>query len=218
MPLPRFERRVRAMFGSGVRSGALGASAVIGYLLGTFPSADIVSRVATHGEVDLRRAGSGNPGAANAAEQLGRRWGAVVLLLDLAKGAAAGVAGRVIGGDDGAYLAATASIAGHVAPPWNGFNGGKGVATSAGACLAVFPVYFPVDIGVAALGATHTRNAERAVQLAGVAWVSAALAWWRYRLPNAWGPPPTRALPGFSATGAGMILFAFARARRKQTV
>jgi glycerol-3-phosphate acyltransferase PlsY len=198
------------------RRRALGAAAAVGYLAGSFPSADIVSKIATRGAIDLRRAGTGNPGAANAASQLGKTWGVVVLLLDLAKGTAAGVAGRVIAGDDGAYLAATTSIAGHIAPPWTRFEGGKGVATSAGACLAVFPAYFPVDIGIAALSATRVRNAERTVQLAGVAWVAASLAWWRFELPNAWGPPPTRALPAFSAASAGMILAAFARGRRKQ--
>lgn len=191
-----------------------GVAAGVGYLLGSLPSADIVSRVAARGELDLRTVGSGNPGAANAAAQLGNAWGLVVLALDLAKGATAGVAGRAIGGDDGAYIAATASIAGHIAPPWNGFKGGKGVATSSGACLAVFPAYFPVDAAVTALTASRVRNAERTVQLASAAWVGAALVWWRFQLPNAWGPAPTRGLPAFAATGAGLILGAFARARR----
>lgn len=190
----------------------------MGYLLGSLPSADIVSRVAGRGELDLRGVGSGNPGAANAAAQLGNRWGLVVLALDLAKGTAAGVAGRAIGGDDGGYIAAAASIAGHIAPPWSAFNGGKGVATSAGACLAVFPAYFPVDAAVTALTASRVRNAEHTVQLASAAWVIAALAWWRFQLPNAWGPAPTRSLPAFAATGALLIVGAFARARRRRPV
>jgi glycerol-3-phosphate acyltransferase PlsY len=193
-----------------------GVAAGVGYLLGSLPSADIVSRIAARGEVDLRTVGSGNPGAANAADQLGNTWGLVVLVLDLAKGTAAGLAGRAIGGDDGAYIAATASIAGHIAPPWSGFNGGKGVATSAGACLAVFPAYFPVDAAVTALTAGRLRNAERTVELASAGWVGAALAWWRFQLPNAWGPAPTRGLPAFAATGAGLIIVAFARGRRRQ--
>ena len=193
-------------------------AAGVGYLLGSLPSADIVSRVAARGEVDLHTVGSGNPGAANAAAQLGNAWGLVVLVLDMAKGTAAGVAGRAIGGDDGAYLAATASIAGHIAPPWSGLKGGKGVATSAGACLAVFPAYFPVDAVVTALTVTRVRNAEHTVQLASAAWVGAALAWWRFRLPNAWGPAPTRGLPAFAIAGSGLIIGAFARGRRRQPV
>jgi glycerol-3-phosphate acyltransferase PlsY len=188
----------------------------VGYLFGSFPSADVISKAVARGDVDLRRVGSGNPGAANAAAQLGNWWGLVVLALDVAKGAAAGVAGRVIGGDAGGYIAATASIAGHIAPPWSGFKGGKGVATSAGACLAVFPAYFPVDVAVTALTANRVRNAERTVQISSAAWVGAALAWWRFRLPNAWGPAPTRGLPAFAATGAALIIGAFARGRRRQ--
>jgi glycerol-3-phosphate acyltransferase PlsY len=190
-----------------------GVAATVGYLLGSVPSADIVSRIATRGEVDLRRVGTGNPGAANAAAELGKAWGAVVLAADLAKGTAAGVAGRVIGGDSGGYIAATAAVAGHIAPPWSGFKGGKGVATSAGACLAVFPAYFPMNAAVTALGAGQSRNAERTVQLAAVAWIGAGFVWWRFQLPNGWGPPPTRGLPAFSVASCALILGAFARAR-----
>jgi acyl phosphate:glycerol-3-phosphate acyltransferase len=191
-----------------------GVAAAAGYLLGSIPSADIVNRIGTRGVVDLRSVGSGNPGAANAAAQLGRKWGAVVLVADLAKGTAAGVAGRVIGGDSGGYIAATTAVAGHIAPLWSGFKGGKAVATSAGACLAVFPAYFPMNAAVTALGASRSRNAERAVQLAALAWVGAGFAWWRFQLPNGWGPPPTRGLPAFSTASCALILFAFARARR----
>jgi glycerol-3-phosphate acyltransferase PlsY len=193
-----------------------GVAAAAGYLLGSVPSADIVSVIAKQGAVDLRSVGSGNPGAANAAAHLGKTWGAVVLMADLAKGAAAGVAGRAIGGDSGAYLAATAAVAGHIAPPWSGFKGGKGVATSAGACLAVFPAYFPMNAAVTALGAGRSRNAERAVQLAAVAWVGAGLVWWRFQLPNGWGPRPTRGLPAFSVASCALILAAFARARGRE--
>jgi glycerol-3-phosphate acyltransferase PlsY len=196
----------------------VGVAAGVGYLFGSLPSADIVSKLAVRGEVDLRTVGTGNPGAANAAAQLGNAWGLVVLTLDLAKGAAAGVAGRAVGGDEGAYLAATASIAGHIAPPWSRFKGGKGVATSAGACLAVFPAYFPIDAAVTALAASRVRNAELTVHLASAAWVGAALAWWRFQLPNAWGPAPTRGLPAFAIAGAGLIIGAFARGRRRQLV
>ncbi len=137
------------------------AAGVVGYAAGTFPSADVASRLAGPAR-DVRGEGSGNPGALNAAAVLGPRWGVAVLIADLAKGAAAGALGRALAGDTGAYLAATAAIAGHIAPVWNGFRGGKGVATSAGACLAVFPAYFPIDAGVAALSAA-TSPARRTV-------------------------------------------------------
>src|SRR5438876_7232727 len=113
------------------------AGAAVGYLLGTFPSADVVCGIATRGRVDLRTTGSGNPGGLNAMKVIGKRWGALVILVDAAKGAAAGFVGLAIGGDAGAYSAATAAIGEHIWPVWSRFRGGKGVATSAGSCLAV---------------------------------------------------------------------------------
>ncbi|MGH8919389.1 MAG: glycerol-3-phosphate acyltransferase [Actinomycetes bacterium] len=190
------------------------AAGLAGYLIGTFPTADLAVGVAG-GRHDLRTEGSGNPGAMNAASVLGTGWGLAVLAGDMAKGAVAGVAGRRIGGDPGAYAAAAASIAGHVAPVWKRGRGGKGVATSAGASLAVFPVYFPVDLAVAVAGATRYRQAERVTRAACAGWVVAALAAWRFRLPNAWGPEPGPGLPLFAAASSGIVLAAFARGRRQ---
>lgn len=186
---------------------------VLGYLLGTFPSADVATRLAGSGS-DLRDEGSGNPGALNAAAVLGRRWGLAVLAADMGKGAAAGKLGRAVAGDAGAYVAATASIAGHIAPVWSGFRGGKGVATSAGACLAVFPVYFPIDAAVAFATAAASQQAERSIQISSAAWTAAAVLWWRRSLPNAWGPAPSPALAGFAAVSSVMILAKFRAARR----
>lgn len=194
-----------------MRSTAIAALA--GYLIGTMPSADIATRLAGSPVADLRTAGSGNPGALNTAALLGARWGAAVLVADMAKGAAAGAAGRAIAGPTGAYVAATASIAGHIVPVWSRGEGGKGVATSAGACLAVFPAYFPIDAAVAATAAATKRNAERAIWMSSAVWVAAAVLWWRRRLPNAWGPSPTAGLPLFALAGAAMILTKFRTAR-----
>ena len=72
-------------------------AALIGYLVGTFPSADIAARLATRGRIDLRTAGSGNPGGLNAMKELGKAWGVAVILADMAKGAIAGGLGRARG-------------------------------------------------------------------------------------------------------------------------
>lgn len=189
------------------------AAAGIGYLAGTFPSADVASRLAARG-TDLRAEGSGNPGALNAAAVLGRRWGIAVLVADMAKGTVAGLAGRAVAGDVGAYAAATGSIAGHIAPAWNGFRGGKGVATSAGACLAVFPAYFPIDAAVAAASAAASQQAETSIQVSCAVWTTAAVVWWRRGLPNAWGPPPGPGLPLFAAASSVLILAKFRAARK----
>src|SRR3954466_7206525 len=98
------------------------AAGVVGYLCGSFPTADIISRIATRGTVDQRDAGSGNPGAHNAMIVLGTKWGAGVLAGDLLTGFAAGMLGQWIGGDAGAYLAATLAVAGHIYPVWSRFR------------------------------------------------------------------------------------------------
>ncbi|CAN5434062.1 hypothetical protein BH18ACT3_BH18ACT3_08870 [soil metagenome] len=190
------------------------AAAAVGYIAGSIPSADIATRLARAGVGDLRATGSGNPGALNTAAVLGTRWGVAVLAADMAKGAVGAGLGRAIAGPAGAYVAATASIGGHIVPVWSRGRGGKGVATSAGACLAVFPPYFPIDATVAAVAAASRRNAERAVWTSSFAWVAAAVIWWWRRLPNAWGPPPTAGLPLFAVAGAAMILTKFHASRK----
>src|SRR5882757_8665041 len=147
-----------------------------------FPSADLVARLASRGRpdkdaVDLRAAGSGNPGGLNAARVLGKKWGLLVIVLDAAKGALAGFIGLAFG-DAGAYAAGTAVIAGHCWPVWNGFRGGKGVAAAGGSFAAVFPPMFPID-GLATLAvAVATRNSRLAIRAALLVWVVAAAVWW----------------------------------------
>ncbi|MGH9031538.1 MAG: glycerol-3-phosphate acyltransferase [Acidimicrobiia bacterium] len=182
---------------------------LIGYLVGTFPSAGVVSRVATRGRVDLRRDGSGNPGGLNAMKTIGTAWGVVVIVADMAKGVVAGVVGMVVAGGAGGYAAATASMAGHIFPVWSGFRGGKGVATSAGGCLAVFPAFFPIDAAAAAVGVLRTRHPERTAWGNAVVWNASALVWWLADLPNLWGPPPAWGLVAFSAIGSAMVLWKF---------
>ena len=118
--------------------GVLPALALLplAYLLGTFPSAELVSR--QHG-VDVTTAGSGNPGASNVIRLLGWKAGAVVLLLDAAKGAIAAGVGLAIDGHRGAWILGVAAVIGHVFPVWRKFKGGRGVATGAGVFLVVYP-------------------------------------------------------------------------------
>lgn len=188
---------------------------LVGYLLGTFPSADLVTRIATRGEVDIRDVGTGNPGALNAMRSVGRAWGIVVMVLDVAKGIAAGFLGGWIAGADGAYAAATASIAGHIFPVWTRFRGGKGVATSAGACMAVFPLYFPLNAAVAYLTAVRSRRATIGTQVGCAVWVAAAGVWTAFDWPNLWGPEPGPGLIVFAIVGSGMILWAFWHGNRE---
>ncbi len=191
------------------------AAAALGYGAGLLPSASLAARAASGGAVDLRSAGSGNPGATNAARQLGTGWGLAVLALDMGKGTVAAAVGRSLAGTAGGCAAGAASIAGHVFPATAGFRGGKGVATSAGASLVLFPAYFPLDVGVAYLSAARTEDADRAIQVSCGAWTAAAVLWWRRGLPNAWGPPVTGAVPAFAAAGSAVMLARLALGARR---
>lgn len=111
----------------------------LSYLVGATPTSYWVGR-AVHG-VDLREHGSGNLGATNALRVLGWKSALPVVLVDIGKGwlpAAVfpGLAGVSFPWSFGFGLAA---IFGHMFSLWVGFKGGKGMATSAGAFLALAP-------------------------------------------------------------------------------
>lgn len=192
---------------------------MVGYLLGTFPTADIVAHRVSGGTVDLRASGSGNPGTANAALVLGNKAGAGVLAGDLVKGVAASAAGAAIAGPVGAHVGGTAAVVGHCFPVWNGFRGGKGVATSIGQCLATFPAYFPVDMAVGVATAAMPWWKQRAFSatiVSSVCWVLGGIVWWRRGWGNAWGPKPTAALPIASAISSLVIAERFTAAKRSR--
>jgi glycerol-3-phosphate acyltransferase PlsY len=115
----------------------------IGYVLGSIPFAFLLTR--SRG-VDLRTSGSRNVGAANVLRTAGVAVAVTVLLLDVAKGAAAVLIARAMSADVIiATAAGIAAIGGHIYPPWLGFRGGKGVAAAAG----VFSVLAPIATAVA---------------------------------------------------------------------
>lgn len=118
--------------------------AVVAYLLGNISTSYIVAkRIAG---VDIRTQGSGNAGSTNVLRTLGKRAGAMTFLGDVLKGVMAVLisefAARLVGIDTllAGYLAVICVVAGHNWPAVLGFRGGKGVATSLGAMLAVNPV------------------------------------------------------------------------------
>ena len=198
------------------------AAGLLGYLAGSFPTADLVSKYATgrSGGVGLRAAGSGNPGAVNAATVLGRKWGLAVLAGDMIKGIAACLLGRVVASDNGAYLAGTTAVAGHCYPAWSGFGGG-GVATSFATTLVCFPPYAPFDLAVftatfflsrgRASLATEAPDTQppglRSIFVASGVFSAAAAYWWLRRKGNLWGPKPTVGLPLYALATSGIIAF-----------
>jgi glycerol-3-phosphate acyltransferase PlsY len=192
---------------------SLAAAAAVGYLAGSIPSADLVSRAVADREVDLRTEGSGNPGASNVGKLLGAKWGAAVMVADAAKAFVGSSLGRALAGGPGASVAGTAAVVGHCFPVWMGFRGGKGVATSAGQMLATFPVYAPIDLGFAVLALTNEWWKPRAFQttaIVSVVWVVAATVWWRRDWPNLWGPRPDAHLPLAAAASSAVIVYRFA--------
>jgi glycerol-3-phosphate acyltransferase PlsY len=111
---------------------------VAAFLLGSFPTGVVVAHAKG---VDLRKVGSGNIGTTNVGRALGRRWATLVLLVDAGKGALPAVlAARLF---DLTWLTAAAglvAVLGQVFSPFLKGRGGKGVATSFGAGLALAPV------------------------------------------------------------------------------
>jgi len=201
-----------------VRSLRLVTAFGLGYLLGTTPSADVVSRLTTGGRVDLRTRGSRNPGAVNAGRVLGATAGRAVMVADVAKAYASCAAGRSIAGDLGAHVGGVAAVVGHCYPAWNSFDGGKGLATSFGQCLYTFPVAAPVELGLV-IGVARTRGLRRpglvSAAIATSGWLLMSLLWWRRRLPNSWGPKPTAALFVANCASVGVVASRFVAAHRR---
>ena len=192
------------------------SAAALGYLLGTFPTADLVARRVSSGTIDLRAQGSGNPGAANALKVLGKKAGATVMVGDISKGALASSIGGLVAGPAGAHIAGTASVFGHCFPVWNGFRGGKGVAAGIGQCLATFPAYLPIDLAIAGAVAATPALKQRsftAAMISSSAWVVGALVWWRKGHGNLWGPKPGPGLAADATLSSAAIAYKFVMAR-----
>jgi len=124
---------------------------IASYLVGSIPFGLIIARA--HGK-DLRSIGSGNIGATNVARALGRKWAFVCFVLDVLKGfipmfAAMLLVHRLSNETQSEqtvniwlWLAVgTAAILGHIFPVYVKFKGGKGVATSLGVALGLWPYY-----------------------------------------------------------------------------
>jgi len=135
------------------------ATAAASYFLGSIPTGFLVARARG---IDIRSVGSGNIGATNVFRTLGKTAGILVMLADAAKGflaccLVAPVMTRLLTVQEASspavlenfkIAAGIAAILGHNYTCWLGFKGGKGVATTAGVLLALFPKAFLVGLGV----------------------------------------------------------------------
>ncbi|HSM02270.1 MAG TPA: glycerol-3-phosphate acyltransferase [Acidimicrobiia bacterium] len=167
---------------------------VVGFVVGTLPAADMIGRLRG---VDLRRAGSGNPGTANALRVIGRGAATTILVIDLLKGAAAAAFGLGIAGDATGTAAAVAAIAGQVLNPWFGFHGGKGLGVTAGAAIVIWPLGLALVLPTVALGAVAYRAAVGAI--AGlIAFLGLSMLWASEKWSTAWGIAADDTLVWFS--------------------
>lgn len=124
------------------------------YLIGSIPTAYLIGKA---NGIDIRKHGSGNVGATNVFRTMGKRWGTFALILDITKGFVASfwlarhfypewnlslVSVQLLSG--------FAAIAGHTWPIWLRFKGGKGVATSCGVFLGIYPgaVFFSLLVWI----------------------------------------------------------------------
>ena len=170
------------------------AALVVGYLLGSIPFGVIFTRMAGLG--DIRKVGSGNIGATNVLRTGRKGLAAATLIGDALKGTVAVLLARYWSDDLGA-VAALGAFLGHLFPVWLGFKGGKGVATFLGVLIGLQPIaalaFAVIWLGLAyttrysSLSALVASAASPIVlwlldepRMAGVAFVLAALLWWKH--------------------------------------
>lgn len=144
---------------------------ILGYLSGSLPFSVWVTRYARN--VDVRDAGSGHATTTNTIRQAGFGWGALVLILDIAKGFVPTYLALVSVGRNGippyiVPLTAALAIAGHCWPLFAQFRGGMGLATFGGSLLAVNWFGFVIGLGLLIILLLVTRHGARASVFAGI--------------------------------------------------
>lgn len=131
----------------------------LGFLLGSIPFGLLLGKVKG---IDIREHGSGNIGATNVFRTLGKKSGILCLVLDFFKGfIPVLIASRlVLDGTMGQCIevgTALAAILGHNYSPWIGFKGGKGIATTGGALVAIMPAAVVLLILIFGIAAFTTK-------------------------------------------------------------
>ena len=150
-------------------------SAALGYIIGNIQFAVIFSYL-LHRD-DVRHHGSGNAGSTNMLRVYGKKDGIITFAGDLLKGVAGALIGRLLGGENCAYMGAVGVVLGHCYPVFFGFHGGKGVASSLGAVFALNPLYGGIVSIVAAIVAIATKTISAASLSGTAAYLLIALIW-----------------------------------------
>jgi glycerol-3-phosphate acyltransferase PlsY len=158
---------------------------VVSYLLGATPSGFLAGLARG---MDVRSAGSGNIGATNVVRVLGKKVGALVLIADALKGF---VSARWVPAaalhlfqpsratpENLALAAGVAAILGHIYTCWLKFQGGKGIATSAGVVLAWSPASCLTALAVWGLVLALTKYVS-AASIAAAVTLPLAVWYWK---------------------------------------
>lgn len=119
---------------------------IIGYLIGSISFAYLFTYFLTG--KDIRKIGTGNPGAANVARCVGKKWGIIVWISDTIKGIFPMFLAKKYGINNFVLLTliGSSAIIGHCYSIFLKFKGGKGAATSGGVILYLMPKLFPLVI------------------------------------------------------------------------
>jgi len=138
---------------------------IIGYLLGSIPSAYIAGRLLK--KQDIRKMGGGNVGARNTFHEVGKAAGLTVGAVDIAKGAAAVAIAMYLLDAELIWIMATAlaAVAGHIWSIYLKFTGGNGLATSVGVIAVLLPWEILIAAGIALVIVLFTRNPILSVNL-----------------------------------------------------
>jgi glycerol-3-phosphate acyltransferase PlsY len=138
---------------------------IVAYLLGSLPTAYIVAKLRKG--IDIREVGVGNMGGGNVIREIGVWEGAVVLIVDMGKGAAAIIIAQTLGlSQFWVFGAGFAAILGHSFPVYLGFKGGQGVATLMGVFFILSPLAMSITTGLIGLLLFFVRDFFSAVAIA----------------------------------------------------
>jgi glycerol-3-phosphate acyltransferase PlsY len=115
---------------------------LLGYLIGSISFAYLFTYFLTG--KDIRKIGTGNPGAANVARSIGKKWGVIVWLSDTIKGILPMIIAKNYGITNFLFLTliGSSAVIGHCYSIFLKFKGGKGAATSGGVVLYLMPKLF----------------------------------------------------------------------------
>lgn len=110
---------------------------ILAYFIGNISPSTMLAKARG---LDIKKEGSGNAGTTNALRVMGAKAGVITLVVDVLKGVFAVILPQILAGEECAMYCAVAVIIGHVWPVIYKFKGGKGVATTFGAIVAINPL------------------------------------------------------------------------------